>query len=311
MHDGRFHTLAEVVDFYDRGGDFTAPNKDPLIVPLHLTPGQKAALVAFLSRPLTDPRVANSSPPFDRPSLYGDGDLFPQVLAGGAAGVAGIPQPVAIEPPLAGNPTWTIGITGAAPGAQAVLVIDEAEPATGAIPASGSLARVGTTLEAAPTGEGYGSVTLAIPDDAALYGKTFYGRWYVSDPAAAGGVAASPAFRFRVFGPSGEGVLAVNDPPAPTAITGIELARGRPNPFVSATTIAYAIATPSRVRLSIFDLAGRAVRRLVDAPMLAPGRYSAVWDGRDDAGHALPGGVYFTRLEAAGRTRSDRIVRLE
>ena len=29
MHNGRFTTLEEVVDFYDRGGDFNAPNKPP------------------------------------------------------------------------------------------------------------------------------------------------------------------------------------------------------------------------------------------------------------------------------------------
>src|SRR5262249_45987854 len=70
MHEGRFKTLAEVVDFYDRGGDFDAPNKDPNIVPLHLTAAQKQSLVAFLGRPLTDPRVAAGSAPFDRPVLY-------------------------------------------------------------------------------------------------------------------------------------------------------------------------------------------------------------------------------------------------
>lgn len=56
MHNGRFATLAEVVDFYDRGGDFNAPNKDPRIRPRGLTQAQKDALVAFLTRPLTDPR---------------------------------------------------------------------------------------------------------------------------------------------------------------------------------------------------------------------------------------------------------------
>ena len=47
MHDGTFTTLAEVVDFYDRGG---APNPalDSQLRPLKLTAGEKQDLVAFL-----------------------------------------------------------------------------------------------------------------------------------------------------------------------------------------------------------------------------------------------------------------------
>jgi cytochrome c peroxidase len=65
MHDGRFRTLEEVVDFYDRGGDFNAPNKDPRIVPLNLTAQQKAALVAFL-KTLSD-RKFIADPKFSDP----------------------------------------------------------------------------------------------------------------------------------------------------------------------------------------------------------------------------------------------------
>jgi hypothetical protein len=55
MHNGRFSTLEEVVEFYNRGGDFPGPNvSQGLIRPLNLTPQQKAGLVAFLKRPLTD-----------------------------------------------------------------------------------------------------------------------------------------------------------------------------------------------------------------------------------------------------------------
>ncbi len=39
-----------MVEFYNRGGDFDAPNKDPLMRPLNLTQEEKDALVAFLKR---------------------------------------------------------------------------------------------------------------------------------------------------------------------------------------------------------------------------------------------------------------------
>ena len=47
MHDGSLATLADVVDFYDRGGR-TNPGLFPLIRPLGLSPDEKAALLKFL-----------------------------------------------------------------------------------------------------------------------------------------------------------------------------------------------------------------------------------------------------------------------
>lgn len=49
MHAGQLASLEDVVEFYDRGGDIpSAGTKSPAIVPLGLTPAQKADLVAFL-----------------------------------------------------------------------------------------------------------------------------------------------------------------------------------------------------------------------------------------------------------------------
>ena len=47
MHDGSIATLREVVDYFDRGGDYS-PNKSELIKPLHLSEQEKRDLVAFL-----------------------------------------------------------------------------------------------------------------------------------------------------------------------------------------------------------------------------------------------------------------------
>ena len=47
MHDGRFATLEEVIDFYDKGGHPNS-NLDPDIVPLKLTKGEKEDMLAFL-----------------------------------------------------------------------------------------------------------------------------------------------------------------------------------------------------------------------------------------------------------------------
>jgi len=71
MHNGGKSTLMQVVDFYNRGGDFAVENKanvPPDITPLGLTQLQKDDLVAFLLA-LTDDRVKFKKAPFDHPAL--------------------------------------------------------------------------------------------------------------------------------------------------------------------------------------------------------------------------------------------------
>ena len=95
FHNGGKATLAQVVDFYDNGGDFgrtTNPSKAPAIVPLQLTPDQQKSLVAFLLS-LTDDRVRMQQAPFDHPQLFvpnGDNpigtDNTIEIPAVGAAG---------------------------------------------------------------------------------------------------------------------------------------------------------------------------------------------------------------------------------
>ncbi|MBI3554122.1 MAG: hypothetical protein HY077_16620 [Elusimicrobia bacterium] len=59
MHDGRFKTLREVVDFYDRGGD--DPDGDSRIKPLRLTAKEKTELTDFLAA-LTGPQKPVAAP---------------------------------------------------------------------------------------------------------------------------------------------------------------------------------------------------------------------------------------------------------
>jgi hypothetical protein len=223
MNDGHFSTLEDVVEFYNRGGDFNAPNIDHnLIRPLNLSAQQKSDLVAFLKRPLTDQRVATGSAPFDRPTLYTESSRVPQVTGSGIAGAgARIPSVLANEPPLVGNPGFTVGVSNALGAAAAVLVIDSGDPgAVTNIPHTGSFARVSVQLSGSGAGNGFGSVSLSIPNNAALIGATFYGRWYVNDTAAPGGVAVSQAFKFTIFGDAANTTANTNPiDDAPTFVT--------------------------------------------------------------------------------------------
>lgn len=90
FHNGGDRTLRDVVDFYDRGGNFPAfnlANFDPNIVMLGLTQTQKGALVALMLG-MTDERVRFQQAPFDHPQLFvpnlPDG-VLPAVGAAGSA----------------------------------------------------------------------------------------------------------------------------------------------------------------------------------------------------------------------------------
>jgi hypothetical protein len=92
--------------------------------------------------------------------------------------------------------------------------------------------------------------------------------------------------------------------PAPTA----SLAQNHPNPFNPATTIGYLVPPGAgRVTLRVYDVAGRAVRTLVNAEQES-GPQSVSWNGRDDRGAAVSSGVYFYRLSANGVDLSRRMV---
>jgi hypothetical protein len=72
-----------------------------------------------------------------------------------------------------------------------------------------------------------------------------------------------------------------------------------PNPARGAATIGYDVPRPARVRLCLFDAAGRAVRTFSEG-LLAPGRYSAkvmLPDG-------IPEGVYYLLMQESGREQS-------
>jgi cytochrome c peroxidase len=74
FHNGSQLTLEQVVEFYDRGGDFNTFGEehqymDSDVDLLGLTLQDKTDLVDFLRTGLTDPRTVSQSAPFDHPQL--------------------------------------------------------------------------------------------------------------------------------------------------------------------------------------------------------------------------------------------------
>jgi hypothetical protein len=102
--------------------------------------------------------------------------------------------------------------------------------------------------------------------------------------------------------------VAPHDAPA-VAPRALHLEQNHPNPFNPTTTIRFGVPGSSNlpVRLHIFDVRGRQVRALIDAP-LKPGHHSVVWDGRDDQASPVASGVYFYRLQWQGEAITRRLV---
>jgi flagellar hook assembly protein FlgD len=81
----------------------------------------------------------------------------------------------------------------------------------------------------------------------------------------------------------------------------------RPNPFVRDASIEFTLAETADVRLSIYDVAGRLVRN-VTRETLPRGEHRISWDGRNEHGDRVAGGVYFVRLSAGNVEESLTLV---
>lgn len=78
----------------------------------------------------------------------------------------------------------------------------------------------------------------------------------------------------------------------------VDQVRVTPNPMVKTSTLDFEVATAGRVEVRVFDIAGRAVRTLLDAE-LPTGHRAVVWDGTNAGGEPVANGVYFYRVETA------------
>lgn len=89
------------------------------------------------------------------------------------------------------------------------------------------------------------------------------------------------------------------------------LHQNSPNPFNSLTLIAFDIdeGADLPVSLFIYDLDGKIVRQLAKG-ISAPGKYFAIWDGKNDAGADAPSGAYFFKLQGANTHQSKKMMLL-
>ena len=113
---------------------------------------------------------------------------------------------------------------------------------------------------------------------------------------------------------TGEGILsvAVNTATAVASVdeatpTSFVLSQNYPNPFNAETVIEFQVPRDDVVRLSVYNLQGQRVSRLLN-DYLGVGTYRVPWNGLDASGAPLGSGVYLYRISAGNQDITRRLL---
>ena len=85
------------------------------------------------------------------------------------------------------------------------------------------------------------------------------------------------------------------------------LLQNHPNPFRPSTLIRYAIGSTAPVEITVYDVRGRVVNRLVRETKPS-GSHEVTWDGRDDLGRSVESGIYFYRMRVGNSSSVRKMV---
>ena len=88
------------------------------------------------------------------------------------------------------------------------------------------------------------------------------------------------------------------------------LGKPYPNPFNPATTIAYQIAKSEFVNISIFDLAGNRVKKILNQHVNS-GLGFATWDGKNEIGQNVSGGIYLYSIDTPSFSQTRKMILLK
>ena len=67
------------------------------------------------------------------------------------------------------------------------------------------------------------------------------------------------------------------------------------------TTIRFTLPSEGNVKIEIYNLSGKKITELLNEKVPAK-NFSITWNGKNDRGIRVPGGVYICRINASGST---------
>jgi len=92
------------------------------------------------------------------------------------------------------------------------------------------------------------------------------------------------------------------------------ISQNYPNPFNPTTEIIYTIPEDERegvgVVIMVYNIRGQLIKRF-DEGVRLPGRYSIIWDGRNDSGGKVSSGIYFYQIRAGDYTTTRKMVMMK
>jgi len=88
------------------------------------------------------------------------------------------------------------------------------------------------------------------------------------------------------------------------------LMQNYPNPFNPNTTIEYDLSKPENVKINIYDVMGRLVKELVKEQKNT-GKYSVIWNGKDDSGNMVASGNYFYQIICGDFVQAKKMILLK
>lgn len=204
FHDGSASNLAEVIDFYDRGGDFDHANKSSHVAPIGFTQAEKDDLLAFLGDGLIDPRVASASGPFERPLLRSEDPLFHQNYGAATPDHNGVEPRLIMESPARLGTAMMVGVADCIALSTLWLGGDlQADPL--GTPYNGIQLHLGAGPNLTVAGpylvpsSGHETISLLLPNKTSLIGRQLYLQAMFEHPTGIGGTSATAGFATTIL----------------------------------------------------------------------------------------------------------------
>jgi hypothetical protein len=91
----------------------------------------------------------------------------------------------------------------------------------------------------------------------------------------------------------------------------VKLLPAYPNPFNPSTEIRFELDHAARIHLAIYDTRGRRVRELYPGTVIEAGEHGITWRGVDEAGEALPSGVYLAKVQVGKLSKEIKLTLLK
>jgi hypothetical protein len=81
-----------------------------------------------------------------------------------------------------------------------------------------------------------------------------------------------------------------------------------PNPFSHETKMEFTLNEPENVSLDIYNSEGKCIRKLIAGNKISTGKYTVIWDGKDNYGNDLPSGIYYFSLLGTKSILSNKLI---